>query len=147
MNINPIDFSYIDGKNTYPIIDYIDENLEITSNVLTSEIDYTSNILNTKINYINTNNINYTNALRTDISKLIEEVDGDPNILTTAVFAAISDGKCRVNLHTDVDTEFIIHERPGKLFKRKIRQYRAHIAIEIPNDCYFYYVDSNKSNK
>jgi len=76
------------------------------------------------------------------ISKLIEEVDGDPNILTTAVFAAISDGKCRVNLHTDVDTEFIIHERPGKLFKRKIRQYRAHIAIEIPPEgCYFYYVD------
>ena len=73
MNINPIDFNYIDGKNTYPIIDYFDENLEITSNILTSEIDYTSNILNTKINYINTNNINYTNALRNDINKLIEE--------------------------------------------------------------------------
>ena len=74
------------------------------------------------------------------ISNLINDVDSDPNIQTTAVFAAISDGKCRVNLHNDVDTEFIILEKPGKLFKRKVKQYRAHIAIEIPDDCYFYYV-------
>ena len=41
MNINPIDFNYIDGTNSYPIQDYIDEEI---NNLLTKEI-YTSNII------------------------------------------------------------------------------------------------------
>jgi hypothetical protein len=32
MNLNPIDFNYIDGENIYPIQDYIDEELIISSN-------------------------------------------------------------------------------------------------------------------
>ena len=76
------------------------------------------------------------------IFNLMSEVDSDPNIDTTLISVAISDGKGQVHLHTDVDTEFIMVERPGdKLFGKKVRQYRAHIAIEIPDDCYFYYVD------
>ena len=75
------------------------------------------------------------------IVNLINEVDSNPNIHTTAVFAAIFDGKGRINLHTDVDTEFIIVQKHSKLFQRKVRQYRSHIAVIIPEDCWFYYLD------
>ena len=77
------------------------------------------------------------------IFNLINEVDSDPDTHTTAVFAAIFYGKGRICLHTDVDNEFIVVKKPGKLFQRKVRQYRAHIPIIIPDDCYFYHIDKN----
>ena len=48
MNLNPIDFNYIDGKNTYPIQDYIDDkiscnNIYITSNTFSSNINLNNN--------------------------------------------------------------------------------------------------------
>jgi len=61
MNLNPIDFNYIDGENIYPIQDYIDEQL---NNVITNEI-YTSNvklndnkILNNVLYYVGACNLN-----------------------------------------------------------------------------------------
>ena len=61
MNLNPIDFNYIDGENIYPIQDYIDEQL---NNVIINEI-YTSNIklndnkiLNNVLYYVGACNLN-----------------------------------------------------------------------------------------
>ena len=51
MNLNPINFNYIDGKNTYPIQDYVDEQL---NNLVTNQI-YTSNVIlndNKKLNNV-----------------------------------------------------------------------------------------------
>jgi len=58
MNLNPIDFNYIDGENVYPLQDYIDD----------------------KINYNNINNLMSTNIIMNDNSKLINCLyysDGD----------------------------------------------------------------------
>ena len=70
MNLNPIDFNYIDATNSYPIQDYIDEEI---NNLLTKEI-YTSNIIvdnNHKLNdlvfYNNSNIIIQNNVAYGDI--------------------------------------------------------------------------------
>ena len=58
MNIIPLDFNYIDGLNTYPIQEYIDEKIitNITSNIYTSNIIIGNNqYLNDNIYYINSN--------------------------------------------------------------------------------------------
>ena len=67
MNLNPIDNNYVDGLNTYPLQDYINEN--ITSN--------NSYINNNNIIITSNNNINYTNytsnIIYQSFNKLISE--------------------------------------------------------------------------
>jgi hypothetical protein len=58
MNLNPIDFNYIDGENIYPIQEYIDNITIDTNTIISNNSVYSSN---------------YTNALRIDINKLINE--------------------------------------------------------------------------
>ena len=58
MNINPLDFNYIDGLNTYPIQDYIDASItsNITSNIITCNINIGGNqTLNNSLYYLNSN--------------------------------------------------------------------------------------------
>jgi hypothetical protein len=63
MNLNPIDFNYIDGENIYPLQEYVDEQL---NNLVSNKI-YTSNIYVTttkKLNeviYYSTSNLNIQN--------------------------------------------------------------------------------------
>ena len=59
MNLTPIDFNYLDGKNTYPIQDYIDD--KITSNITTSNILISSNIYLNNAMYYSGCNLVITN--------------------------------------------------------------------------------------
>lgn len=51
MNLNPIDCEYIDGNNTYPIQDYIDEQINLNNIIINSNITFniTSNILSSNV--------------------------------------------------------------------------------------------------
>ena len=75
MNLNPIDFDYVDGLNTYPIIDYFNEN--ITSNISNNNIyinqNITSNITsnNYSCNVSLNNNQKLNNSLYFSTSNLI----------------------------------------------------------------------------
>lgn len=71
--MNNIYYDYIGAKGSYEINDYVDSEIIITSNILNNKIDLTSNILETHIIESSNNNIQYTNNLRTDINKLINE--------------------------------------------------------------------------
>jgi hypothetical protein len=74
--MNNIYYDYIGAKGNYEIVDYIDTEIKITSNILDTKINTTSNILNTKIDftsnflrgYTDTNIINldnkYNNLIR-----------------------------------------------------------------------------------
>lgn len=108
MNLNPIDFDYIDGKNTYPLQDYIDEkisnnNIYINNNLFSSNVNLNNNQkldnslyfsgsnlylknnncngeirFSTKVNYPLDSNINYGTKI-TDYGKL--EVYHNYNLL------------------------------------------------------------------
>jgi hypothetical protein len=56
MNLNPIDFNYIDGENIYPLQEYIDEELLNNFNITSNNIIISSN-----------NNFNITSNLKKDI--------------------------------------------------------------------------------
>ena len=64
MNLNPIDFDYVDGLNTYPLQDYIDEN--ISSNISNNNIYITSNTYSSNVSLNNNqkldNSLYYLNA-------------------------------------------------------------------------------------
>lgn len=56
MNLNPIDFNYIDGQNTYPILDYITEN--ITCNISNNNIYITNNTFSSNVTLNNYQKLN-----------------------------------------------------------------------------------------
>jgi hypothetical protein len=65
MNLNPVDFNYIDGENIYPLQDYIDEQINnlVSTNIYTSNIYITpTKKLNEVINY-STSNLNIQNDI------------------------------------------------------------------------------------
>jgi hypothetical protein len=63
MNLDPVDFNYIDGENIYPLQDYVDEQL---NNLISNKL-YTSNIYVTptkkldEVIYYSTSNLNIQN--------------------------------------------------------------------------------------
>jgi hypothetical protein len=76
------------------------------------------------------------------VSKIIEETNQDPDLELTSVYVATADGKCKIHLHTDDDSEFIkVQNEESKLKGKTARQYRAHIPLIIPEDCFFYHMD------
>jgi len=60
MNLNPVDFNYIDGENIYPLQDYIDEQI---NNIYTSNIYITPTKKLNEVIYYSTSNLNIQNNI------------------------------------------------------------------------------------
>lgn len=76
--------------------------------------------------------------------KIIEELNQDPEIEVTSVYIATMDGKGKIDIHTDDDSEFIVVKNPeAKMYKKRVRQYRAHIPLIIPEKCFFYHLENS----
>lgn len=65
MNLNPIDFNYIDGENIYPLQDYIDEQINnlVSTNIYTSNIYITPTKKLNEVIYYSTSNLNIQNDI------------------------------------------------------------------------------------
>lgn len=63
MNLNPIDFNYIDGENIYPLQEYVDEQLNnlVSNNIYTSNIYVTPTKKLNEVIYYSTSNLNIEN--------------------------------------------------------------------------------------
>jgi hypothetical protein len=63
MNLNPIDFNYIDGENIYPLQDYIDEQINnlVSTNIYTSNIYITPTKKLNEVIYYNGAQLNIEN--------------------------------------------------------------------------------------
>lgn len=85
--MNNIYYDYIGAKGSYEINDYVDSEIIITSNILNNKIDLTSNILET-------HSSNYTNNLRTDINKLINE-ENETTLKHTYIYNSNLSGEIR----------------------------------------------------
>ena len=65
MNLNPVDFNYIDGENIYPLQDYIDEQINnlVSTNIYTSNIYITPTKKLNEVIYYSTSNLNIENDI------------------------------------------------------------------------------------
>jgi len=65
MNLNPVDFNYIDGENIYPLQDYIDEQINnlVSTNIYTSNIYITPTKKLNEVIYYSTSNLNIENNI------------------------------------------------------------------------------------